>query len=58
MAHGLWLVEDTLSFAPLLTHTRAMMDASREAEILARISKIPIFETLQMGSVVFGDGAC
>ena len=35
-----------------------MIDAAREAEILARISKIPIFETLQMGSVVFDEGKC
>jgi len=35
-----------------------MINAAREAEILGRISKIPIFETLQMGSVVFGDGLC
>ena len=35
-----------------------MIDHAREVEILARISKIPIFETLQMGSILFDDGTC
>src|SRR5215510_13609598 len=33
-----------------------MIDAAHESAILARITKIPIFETLRMGQVVFGEG--
>jgi uncharacterized protein (TIGR00369 family) len=33
-------------------------DAAHEAAILARISRIPIFETLGMRAVVFGAGQC
>lgn len=35
-----------------------MIDASRESAILARITKIPIFATLQMGSLSFDRGHC
>ena len=35
-----------------------MIDPSREAEILARITKIPIFATLEMGAIDFGTGEC
>jgi uncharacterized protein (TIGR00369 family) len=35
-----------------------MIDASRESAILARITKIPIFATLRMGSVSFDSGYC
>ena len=35
-----------------------MIDTAREAAILARITKIPIFATLQMGSIEFGPGEC
>ena len=35
-----------------------MIDAARAAAILARITRIPIFSTLQMDSVVFDDGRC
>lgn len=35
-----------------------MIDASREAAILARIRKIPIFDTLRMDSLVFDEGQC
>ena len=36
----------------------SMIDAAHEAAILARISKIPIFATLRMDSIVFGNGQC
>lgn len=35
-----------------------MIDASHKSAILARITKIPIFETLQMRSVSFDSGVC
>jgi uncharacterized protein (TIGR00369 family) len=35
-----------------------MIDAAHEAAIVARITKIPIFETLHMGPVVFDTGQC
>lgn len=35
-----------------------MIDASRESAILARITKIPIFATLGMGSLSFDNGEC
>jgi uncharacterized protein (TIGR00369 family) len=35
-----------------------MIDASRESTILARITKIPIFATLQMGSVSLDSEHC
>jgi uncharacterized protein (TIGR00369 family) len=35
-----------------------MIDAAHEAAIVARITKIPIFETLRMGPVVFDTGQC
>jgi uncharacterized protein (TIGR00369 family) len=35
-----------------------MIDAAHEAAILARISKIPIFDTLRMNSFVFDEGRC
>jgi uncharacterized protein (TIGR00369 family) len=35
-----------------------MIDTSRESAILARITKIPIFETLHMGSLSFDHGRC
>jgi uncharacterized protein (TIGR00369 family) len=35
-----------------------MIDAAHESAILARITKIPIFDTLQMNSVSFGSGHC
>ena len=35
-----------------------MIDPSREAAILERIAKIPIFKTLRMDAVTFGDGRC
>jgi uncharacterized protein (TIGR00369 family) len=35
-----------------------MIDAPRESAILARITKIPIFATLRMESVVFDTGHC
>jgi uncharacterized protein (TIGR00369 family) len=35
-----------------------MIDASRTPAILARITKIPIFETLQMQAVEFDEGRC
>jgi uncharacterized protein (TIGR00369 family) len=37
---------------------RTMIDATRESAILARITKIPIFDTLQMGAVTFRTGHC
>ena len=36
----------------------AVIDASREAAILARITRIPIFATLQMHGVEFDAGQC
>lgn len=35
-----------------------MIDAAHEAAILARITKIPIFDTLHMRSVSFDSGRC
>jgi len=35
-----------------------MIDAAHESAILARITRIPIFETLRMGKVVFDAGQC
>lgn len=35
-----------------------MIDASRESAILARITAIPIFATLRMGSLAFDSGHC
>ena len=38
------------------THTEALMDAAHSAAILARIRRIPIFDTLKMHAVVFDEG--
>lgn len=35
-----------------------MLDTEAKQRILARIRQIPIFETLEMQAVDFGDGAC
>jgi len=35
-----------------------MVDAAHEAAILARVRKIPIFDTLRMDAVAFDAGAC
>ena len=35
-----------------------MLTADHEAAILTRIRKIPIFETLKMEAVAFGEGTC
>ena len=35
-----------------------MIDAAHEAAILARVTRIPIFETLRMDQVVFDTGRC
>jgi uncharacterized protein (TIGR00369 family) len=35
-----------------------MIDQARESAILARISKIPIFDTLKMTALAFGEGTC
>ena len=35
-----------------------MIDASRSAAILERITKIPIFESLQMHAIEFDEGRC
>src|SRR5215471_16283449 len=35
-----------------------MPDAAHESAILARITKIPIFETLKMHAVTFQNGGC
>ena len=35
-----------------------MIDSALEGAILDRITKIPIFETLKMGAVVFDSGQC
>ena len=35
-----------------------MIDAAHQAAILARVRKIPIFDTLRMDSVVFDEGLC
>ena len=42
----------------LRTHTDAMIDAARQAAILARITRIPIFDSLQMQAVEFEEGQC
>jgi len=35
-----------------------MIDAAHQSAILARATRIPIFETLRMDQVVFADGQC
>jgi uncharacterized protein (TIGR00369 family) len=35
-----------------------MIDAALEAAILARITKIPIFDTLKMSGITFDEGRC
>lgn len=35
-----------------------MIDAAQESAVLARIRKIPIFDTLRMDAVVFDEGRC
>lgn len=44
--------------ASSLRHTQAMMNAAHESDILARIRKIPISDTLKMEAIAFGEGLC